>query len=142
MKINMKGGSVTIGGRIFKGRDISINNGKVTIDGKDQYGDLVGDINIEVHGDVESIENSSGQVTAVKVGSISTASGDVECGDVSGSVSTMSGDVGCGFVSGSVSTMSGDINQETAQEVSRLQNLIRSHNQELSSACNMGEEMT
>lgn len=52
--------------------------------------------------------------TAVTVtgdaGSIATQSGDVNIeGNVGGSVSTMSGDVDCGSIGGSVSTMSGDV---------------------------------
>jgi hypothetical protein len=109
MQINMKNGRVVIDGKEFRGNNVSIINGKVTVDGIKQDGELVGDINIVVHGDVERIENSSGVVKANNVGNIKTQSGDVECSAVSGSVQTMSGDVTCGDIKGSVSTMSGDI---------------------------------
>lgn len=102
-------GRINIDGRSFTGRNISISNGKVTIDGIVQDGELVGDINITVEGDIEKLENATGLVKANNVGSISTLSGDVECGNVSGSVSTMSGDVDCGTIGGNVKTMSGDI---------------------------------
>lgn len=110
MNIIMKNGSsVTIDGKTFTGNCVSVVNGKVTIDGKTQEGELVGDINIVVNGDVESIDNSSGTVTAHSVGDISTGSGDVECDAVSGSIRTGSGDVSCGKVGGRIKTGSGDV---------------------------------
>ena len=109
MKFNMKNGRIVIDGREFRGSSVSIQNGKVTVDGVTQKGDLVGDVNITIHGDVERLENSQGKVIANNVGSIDTQSGDVECGDVTGSVQTMSGDVECESIGGSVSTMSGDV---------------------------------
>ena len=111
MNINMSGsGRVVIDGKEFSGSNISINGNKVTVDGKVQDGDLIGDINIVVHGDVNIIENRSGNVTAQNVGEINTGSGDVECAAVSGSIRTGSGDVECGAVSGSIRTGSGDVN--------------------------------
>lgn len=112
MQINMKNGRVIIDGREFSGNNVSIINGKVTVDGIKQDSELVGDINIVVHGDVERLENSTGIVKANNVGNIKTQSGDVECGTISGSVRTMSGDVTCGDIKGNVSTMSGDIRRK------------------------------
>ncbi len=110
MNFNMKGnGTITINGRQFTGRNVSISNGKITVDGATQEGELAGDINVVVHGDIDKLENSCGTVTANNVGSINTQSGDVECGNVSGSVKTMSGDIECGNVGGNIDTMSGDI---------------------------------
>lgn len=109
MNLNMKNGSVKIDGKTFVGRNITIKNNKVVVDGVEQDGELIGDINVTVHGNVNKLENVNGKVIANTVSSISTQSGDVECQDVSGSVSTMSGDVDCGKIGGSVSTMSGDI---------------------------------
>ncbi|WP_345842502.1 hypothetical protein [Shewanella algae] len=109
MEVNMRSGKIVIDGREFSGSNITIVNGKVTVDGVVQDGELVGDINVTIHGDVERLENSRGKVVAKKAGSIHTQSGDVECGDVDGSVQTMSGDVNCGDIGGSVSTMSGDV---------------------------------
>mgnify|MGYP006218724409 CR=1 FL=1 len=111
MNIRMKSsnGNVVIDGRSFNGKNIVIGNGKVTIDGVEQEGELVGEVNITVNGDVDFIENSSGKVEAVNVGSVKTQSGDVVCGDVNGNVTTMSGKVSCCKIAGSVSTMSGDI---------------------------------
>lgn len=111
MKISMRGGSsrVQIDGKTFIGNNVVIDGNKVIIDGQVQDGELIGDVNITVHGDVESLSLSSGTVKANKAGRIQTHSGDVECGDVNGSVSTMSGSVECGNISGSVSTMSGSV---------------------------------
>jgi len=108
--INMIGnGRIVIDGREFHGNSVSISNGRVVIDGVMQDGELVGDINIEVYGDVKSLETTCGNVTARNVGNISTTSGDVKCGDVSGNIQTTSGDVECGNIGGNVKTSSGDI---------------------------------
>ena len=109
MNIDMKGGHVVIDGRKFEGKNITINNGKVIVDGVSQDGELSGTVNVSVHGDVERLENNSGNVTAENVGDISTGSGDVTCSSVSGSIRTGSGDVECGSVGGSIRTGSGDV---------------------------------
>ena len=112
--INMKGsGSIVIDGREFTGGNITISGNKVVVDGVEQAGELVGDIKIDVHGDVASMNAGSGDVTiSGSCGPVSTMSGDVHCGDVNGNIKTMSGDVTCGAVIGSVSTMSGHIRQK------------------------------
>lgn len=105
----MNGGSINIDGRLFTGNNVSVNNGKVTVDGVVQDGELIGNIDIVVHGDVINIENECGTVTANEVGEISTTSGDIKCGNVAGSAKTMSGDINCGNIGGNAKTMSGDI---------------------------------
>lgn len=110
MKINTGGSSVTIDGRTFTGRSISINGDKVVIGGAEQSGSLVGPISVTVNGNDESVETGSGKVEITgAAGRVKTMSGDVRCGDVRGDVGTMSGDVTCGAITGSVKTMSGDI---------------------------------
>ena len=109
MNLNIRSGHVVINGKRYQGRNVTIINNVVTIDGVTHGGELTGDINVVVNGDVDSIENESGSITAQNVGSITTQSGDVRCGDVFGSIQTMSGDVTCKSVKGSVKTMSGDI---------------------------------
>lgn len=113
MRINLKGnGNVTIDGRSFTGRSVTIVNDKVVVDGVEQDGQLVGPVSVTVNGDADVVDNPTGTVTVTgAVGTIKTMSGDVHCKDVSGSVSTMSGDVTCGSIGGSASTMSGDINR-------------------------------
>jgi len=114
MNINMSGsGRVVIDGKEFTGNNIQIRNNKVIVDGKTQDGELVGDVNVTVHGDVELLENGAGDVTAHNVHELSTGSGDVKCGDVSGSIKTGSGDVVCGKVSGSIRTGSGDVSHRS-----------------------------
>ena len=110
MNINMSGnGRVIVDGREFNGSNVSINNGQVTVDGVVQNGELSGPISVTVCGDVQVLENHSGNVTANNVGEISTGSGDVKCAAVGGSNRTGSGDVECGAVSGSIRTGSGDV---------------------------------
>lgn len=112
--INMKGsGRIVIDGREFTGNNITIRDNKVVVDGVEQSGELVGDIKIDVHGDVASLNAGSGDVTiSGSCGPVSTMSGDVHCGDVTGNIKTMSGDVTCGSVQGGVSTMSGNIRRK------------------------------
>lgn len=112
MNISMRNGKVTIDGREFSGRSISINGNQVIVDGVPQNGALVGPVSVQVTGDVESLSTTSGDITVSgAVGTIGTTSGDVKCGDVSGSVQTVSGDVYCGSVSGGVRTVSGDVDK-------------------------------
>lgn len=103
-------GRITIDGRDFVGRSVVINGDKVTIDGVEQEGSLVGPVSVTAHGDVEVIDGPVGSVTVSgSCGQVKTMSGDVRCGDVTGSVQTMSGDVTSGKIGGNVKTMSGDI---------------------------------
>ena len=102
---------ITINGNTFSGSNIIVTNGKVLINGKDVTPDSK-EINISVVGNIEQLKVDACNKVSVEgnVQSISTKSGDVEVsGDVDGSISTMSGDIDCGHVKGSVSTMSGDI---------------------------------
>jgi DUF4097 and DUF4098 domain-containing protein YvlB len=103
---------VTVGA----GRNVSIIDGRVVVDGKavSMDGALAEAkvFHIVVEGSVERVE---GAFATVKVegngGAVKTMSGDITVkGDVSGSVETMSGDVKVrGSVGGSVRTVSGDI---------------------------------
>lgn len=102
---------ITINGNTFSGSNIIVTNGKVLINGKDVTPDSK-EINISVVGNIEQLKVDACNKVNVEgnVKSISTQSGDVEVsGDVDGSISTMSGDIDCGHVKGSVSTMNGDI---------------------------------
>jgi hypothetical protein len=109
MNLKMNNGKIVIDGREFRGSNVSISNGKVTIDGVIQDGELSGTINVEVHGDVQVLENQAGNITAHNVGEISTGSGDIKCGYVEGNIRTGSGDVVCGDVNGNIRTGSGDV---------------------------------
>lgn len=111
MNLNMNGGRVVIDGREFKGNNIKINGNKVIVDGVTQDGELVGDISVTVHGDVDTIENSNGTVSCNNAGSIQTTNGKVKVsGSVSGDVKTTNGNVHASSILGKVSTVNGDIN--------------------------------
>ena len=98
-----------INGKSFFGRNISITQNSITIDGVTNI-EATPNIKVEILGSCDSIESASGDVVVHGAAQkIKTMSGDVTCESVFGPVSTMSGDVKCGDVSGSVSTMSGDI---------------------------------
>lgn len=109
---------ISINGKtiVSAGRSITISAGRVVVDGKD-ITDAMPDvkvIRIEVNGNVESLTVDACDAINVTggIGDLSTQTGNVKCGDVSGSVQTMSGDVRCGAVRGSVKTMSGDIHHQ------------------------------
>lgn len=105
--------TTTINGKTYEGSSVSIIGDKVIVDGIEQDTVEGKNITIEIHGDVESIETGSGDVSAQNVnGYIKTASGDIDVqGDIEGNVSTMSGDVSVSEIGGSVSTMSGDVDR-------------------------------
>lgn len=109
--INMS--TVSINGRTYQGRNVSMVNGRIIIDGKDVTEDAKDDreINVSIEGNVNSL--SVGHCVNLKIngecGSVSTTSGDVKCGTIKGSVRTVSGDVECENVGGSVETVSGDV---------------------------------
>jgi len=115
MKIHLGGqrGRVTIDGRDFEGRNITINGDKVVVDGEVQDGSLVGPVYVTVQGDAESVETTSGNVRVDgSCREVKSSSGDIICHDVAGDVRTMSGDVEVsGSIGGSASTMSGDVIQ-------------------------------
>ena len=85
--------------KIEGAQSISINNGKVYVNGNLREGLESPSIEVKIEGNVASVRTDSGDVSTVN-----TTSGDVSCKDVKGGVLTMSGDVG-----GNVSTMSGNI---------------------------------
>lgn len=110
MNLTMKNGSVTIDGKSFTGTNIQIDGDKVVVDGVTAEGSLVGNINVVVNGDVDTLENTSGAVHVRDAGSVRTVSGNVICEDVTGNVKTVSGDVKATLIKGGVKTISGSIN--------------------------------
>lgn len=96
--------------KIEGAQTISINNGKIYVNGKLREDLKSPSIEVIIEGNVASVHTGSGNVSVTgDVTTINTASGDVTCKDVKGGVLTMSGDVTCGNVGGNVSTMSGNI---------------------------------
>jgi hypothetical protein len=103
-------GNVSINGKNYQGKNITITDSSVIIDGVVQGDRLIGPINIEVNGGVNKLDTASGDVTVNGTcGSINTASGNVSCGDVLCDINTASGDVSCRDVGGNVTTVSGDL---------------------------------
>lgn len=110
MKISTSNSTVTIDGRTFNGRNVTIQGDKVIVDGEEQTGSLIGPVTVVVNGNADSVETTSGTVRITgSAGRVKTMSGDVHCGDVQGDVGTMSGDVTCAAIAGNAKTMSGDI---------------------------------
>lgn len=106
------GGSVTINGVTYGGRNIQIKQGRVFVDNVYQGADVVGSVTVAVNGFCESASTGSGDIIVNgSANSVVTGSGDVQCSDVRGSVSTASGDVSCKAVYGNISTASGDISK-------------------------------
>lgn len=96
--------------KIEGAQTISINNGKIYVNGKLREDLKSPSIEVKIEGNVASVHTGSDNVSVTgDVTTINTASGDVTCKDVKGGVLTMSGDVICGNVGGNVSTMSGNI---------------------------------
>lgn len=100
----------------FSGRNISIINGDVVIDGQHMNLDEFANspqINITVVGDVHNVSTDNADVTVEgNAGDIKTSNGDVEVGGavVAGGVESKNGDIRiAGSVAGSVTTKNGNI---------------------------------
>lgn len=108
--MDINGATYINGVKIDGAQSITIDGGKVYVDGKLQENLSTPSIEIKVEGSVGSINATSGDITVNgDANSINTTCGDVRCHEVKGSVHTMSGDVTCGDIAGSVNTMSGDV---------------------------------
>ena len=109
--------SVTINGKTYVGNSITVGrDGKIIIDGKEAGQCEDRQISIEVVGDVERVETSSGNVTVTgNCGKVKASSGNIKIGgDVSGDVDATSGSISVGgSVSGSCSVTSGIIKHNT-----------------------------
>ena len=96
--------------KIEGAQTISINNGKIYVNGNLREDLESPSIEVKIEGNVASVRTGSGNVSVTgDATAISTSSGDVNCKDIKGRVQTMSGDVTCNTITGNVSTMSGDI---------------------------------
>jgi hypothetical protein len=105
--------TITINGVTYTGDNVSVHNGRVTIDGKEADAADAPRVTIEVHGDIKTFECDRCDTASIHgdVGSVTTASGNVQCGDVRGSVQTASGNVNCRDVGGDVRTVAGNVNR-------------------------------
>lgn len=124
-------GRTVVNGKVISGSVITIENGRMLVDGKPFEDWSESDekvINITINGNVDTLDvvscssiTISGDAKKVKTGSgdvsvkgsvsgdVHTGSGNVECKDVEGDVSTGSGNVRCGNVRGRVSTGMGNV---------------------------------
>lgn len=93
---------ITIDGRSFQGKSISIRNGVVTIDGVAQDGTLNGVVEVRVIEGVLGRLDCDASVTCGPVSGDVSAGGSVTCDAVGGSVSA-GGSVTCDDVRGGVS---------------------------------------
>ena len=86
--------SVTINGVVYEGDYVSINNGKITIDGNSIKTTSSSNSDITIIGNVDSITTTNGDVTVTgNVGSVQTVNGDVKGTTISGNIKTTNGSV-------------------------------------------------
>lgn len=86
--------SVTINGVVYEGDCVSINNGKITIDGNSIKTTSSSNSDITIIGNVDSITTTNGDVTVTgNVGSVQTVNGDVKGTTISGNIKTTNGSV-------------------------------------------------
>jgi DUF4097 and DUF4098 domain-containing protein YvlB len=112
--------TVRINGRTYRGRNVSVINGEVYIDGKKaEDGDLTQEqvINVHIEGDVGSVETGQGDVTVTGAitGDARTSQGSIKCGgDIGGDAKTSQGSIDCrGDIRGSAKTRMGSIDAQT-----------------------------
>ena len=108
---------ITINGKTFRGNNVSVVNGKVTVDGKEMEMPDAKNIHIFIEGDVGTLNIDCGEVQVsgdVKVGgdvkgTATLNMGDLECTDVFADVSVDMGNVKASTIHGSVKTKMGNI---------------------------------
>jgi hypothetical protein len=103
-------GNITINGRSYSGRNVSIINGQVIIDGKvdDGFESTSRIVEVRVTGDLCSLRTDASVVMHGQISGNLNAGGSVSCDDVGGNISA-GGSVNCDNVSGSV-TAGGSVN--------------------------------
>lgn len=108
------GGSCIINGKEYKGRNVSVVNGKVVIDGNVVSEEQ--NVIINIHSSTVRILSSDGNINISdsEVSDCSTTSGNLIIhGDVYGNVETRSGNITIsGPVAGSVTSRSGNISHK------------------------------
>ena len=111
MNITMNNGSIKVNGKSYSGSNISINNGEVIVDGKTER-NITGVVHVTVIGDIETLSNENGNVTANLIKNANTTNGDIKADIIEGDVSTVNGDIASLKITGSVSSVNGDISYE------------------------------
>lgn len=109
-QVNMSGnGNIVINGKSYSGKNLTIKNNKVFIDGVEQESSSI-QLNITINGDVNSMDITGDTVVNGNVTKINVGVGDVKCNDVAGDVIVDVGDVNVsGNISGKVKVSVGDI---------------------------------
>lgn len=93
--------TITIDGRTFSGSNVSIRNGKVTIDGAVQDGTLNGVVEIKITDGIIGRLDCDASVNCGEVRGNVSAGGSVNCDGIGGNVSA-GGSVNADNISGSV----------------------------------------
>lgn len=93
---------ITINGKTYHGRNVSVINGAVIIDGQVQDGTVNGVVELRVTGDLCNLLTDASVSLNGSVSGDVKAAGSVNCGNVSGNVRA-GGSVCCDAVSGNVS---------------------------------------
>ena len=102
-------GTISINGKRFKGKNVTIINNEVYIDNVKQNV-YEQQIKIVIEGNCEVVETQSGDVVIQgRSHTITTSNGNVNAFMVSGDITTVNGNVTCKDVSGSVKTVNGSI---------------------------------
>lgn len=115
LQLTRVSGSVSVNGTVYSGSSITIGSDKsgnrqVIIDGVVQQTSLVGEIAIQITGNVGAVDLTAGSVTVNgDVGSVETVSGNVSAQTIKGNAQTVSGDIKTSSLEGNAKTMSGDI---------------------------------
>ena len=109
--VSLISGTIEIDGKTYKGRNLTITENDIIIDGVSQGSVQTSKpVTIVVTGSCGDIRLENGTVEVEgNAQSIQTTSGDIDCLNVKGSVVTVSGNVTCSDVIGSVHTVSGKI---------------------------------
>lgn len=87
---------ITVNGRRVQcsGRNISIQNGKISVDGKPLECDMTGDIHVVVNGDINQLTCAGSCTVSGDVNGSIDATGSVTCGTVYGDIDA-AGSVRC-----------------------------------------------
>lgn len=112
----MNNATVTINGKSYSNTQSSYihSNGDVWINGVKQEQSVVNIVNIEVTGDVGTLNNTNGtvSVTGNVSGGVETTNGKITVGgSVTGDAKTTNGDIRAQSISGKCKTTNGDISR-------------------------------
>jgi hypothetical protein len=92
---------ITVNGKTYHGNHITMRDGKVIIDGKEQDQEVSGIVEIRVKGGLASLDCDA-SVTCEDVKGDVKSGGSLRCGNVGGNASA-GGSLRCGKVKGNVS---------------------------------------